>query len=68
MTFGENKSVVEEVGGVIGVEFESILVEEEDGEDFGDGGAGGGVPALGDMDSIDGIDSEVVGDVFVEGK
>lgn len=50
------------------MEFESVFVEEKDGEDVGDGGAGGGVSTFGDMDSIDGIDSEVLGYILVEGE
>lgn len=30
MSFGENQSVVEEVGGIVAVEFQSGLVKEKD--------------------------------------
>jgi hypothetical protein len=43
VALGEDDSIVEEVLGVVGVEFESLFVEEEHGEYVGDGGRGGGM-------------------------
>ena len=67
MAFRENNAVIEEMGSIIRVEFESFLMEKENGENLGNGGTRSGVTAFGDMNSIDGIDSEIVGDVFVDG-
>ena len=56
MAFRENNAVIEEMGSIIRVEFESFLVEKEDREDFSDRSTRSGMTTLGDMDSIDGVD------------
>jgi hypothetical protein len=53
----QDQPVVEKMLGVIEVELEASLVEEEDREDLCDGGAGGGMATLGHMYGIDRIDS-----------
>ena len=50
------------------MELESFFMEEKDGEDIGDGSAGCGVSTFGDMDSIDRIDSKMLGDILIESK
>lgn len=55
------------MSGVFGVKLHSGLMEEEDGEDIGDGGGRGGVPALGDSDCPTGIDPQLVSNIFPEG-
>lgn len=41
-------------------------MEEEGGEDFSNGGTGGGMSTFGDMDCIDGIDPEPLGNILIE--